>query len=272
MNRQIYDTANRPAPLVEEFQALIVYRDLITQFISRAIKTRYKRSILGVVWTMLNPLLTMVVLTLIFSQLFRFSVENYPVYVLSGLVMWSFFSTSTTSAMSEMLFSGSLLGRIYVPKSVFSVSAVGTGLVNLLLSLIPLFLIALFMHVKITAAILVMPLAILILAIFTLGIGLLLSTAVVYFADMVPVYEVLLVIWMYSTPIIYPINIVPERLLWLIKLNPMYYMITIFRDPLYLGIVPPLEFWAIASVLALAALISGALIFTSKSHEYAYRI
>ena len=89
---------------------------------------------------------------------------------------------------------------------------------------------------------------------------------------MVPVYEVLLVIWMYSTPIIYPINIVPERLLWLIKLNPMYYMITIFRDPLYLGIVPPLEFWAIASVLALAALISGALIFTSKSHEYAYRI
>jgi len=269
---EVYDTAHRPPPLIEEIQALIKYKDLVRQFIERAIKTRYKRSVLGVLWTMLNPILTMVVLTLVFSQLFKFSVENYPVYVLSGLVMWNFFSSSTNSAMGEMLWSGGLLGKIYVPKTLFSVSAVGTGLVNLLLALIPLFAITLFLGVKLTSAVVVLPFAILILALFTLGIGLLLSTAVVYFADMLPVYEVLLVIWMYATPIIYPVEIVPENLAWLIKLNPLYYMITIFREPIYNGTVPALEIWLIATGFALIAFILGGFIFTSKANEYAYRI
>jgi ABC-2 type transport system permease protein len=271
-SQEIFDSADRPHPLVEEIQALVKYRDLIVQFISRSIKTRYKRSFLGVVWTMLNPLLTMIVLTLVFSQIFRFSIKNYPVYVLSGLVLWIFFSTSTSSAMGEMLWSGSLLGRIYVPKSVFSVSAVGTGLVNLLLSLIPLFLIAIVLQVKITPAILVMPFSILLVAIFALGVGLLLSTAVVYFADVMPVYEVILVIWMYTTPIIYSIDIIPENIRWLFKLNPLYHMMLLFREPLYNGIVPPLHNWLIAGGFALTALILGGVIFTSKSNEYAYRI
>jgi ABC-type polysaccharide/polyol phosphate export permease len=269
---EIYDTAHRPPPLIEELLALIKYQELVRQFISRAIKTRYKRSFLGVLWTMLNPLLTMLVLTLVFSQLFRFSIQNYPVYVLSGLVMWIFFSSSTSAAMAEMLWSGSLLGRIYVPKSVFSVSAVGIGLVNLLLSLIPLFLIAIVLHVKITPAILVMPLSILLLATFALGVGLLLSTAVVYFADMLPMYDVILIIWMYTTPIIYNIEIIPERVQWLFKLNPLYYMIALFREPLYNGLIPPLSDWLISAGFALAALILGGIIFTSKSNEYAYRI
>jgi ABC-2 type transport system permease protein len=268
----LYDSSNRPPPLIEEAQALLEYRELIRQFVSRSLKTRYKRSVLGVAWTMLNPLMTMIVLTLVFSQLFKFSVENYPVYVLSGLVMWNFFSFSTSTAMSEMLWSGSLLSRIYVPKSVFAFSATGSGLVNLLISLVPLFAIALVLGNPITPAILVMPIAILIVAIFALGIGLLLSAAVVYFADVLPVYDVILVIWMYSTPIIYPIEIVPPELAWLFKFNPMYYMITIFRQPLYDGTVPAIQVWLIAGGCALVALILGGLIFTSKSHEYAYRI
>jgi ABC-type polysaccharide/polyol phosphate export permease len=171
-----------------------------------------------------------------------------------------------------MLWSGSLLGRIYVPKSVFSVAAVGTGLVNLLLSLIPLFLIAIVLQVKITPAVLIMPLSILLLAAFALGIGLLLSTAVVYFADMMPVYDVILIIWMYTTPIIYSLDIVPEQVRWLFYLNPLYYMLTVFREPLYNGVIPPLSIWLIAAGFSLAALVLGGVIFTSKSNEYAYRI
>ena len=271
-NSEVFDSESRPNPLVEEILALIKYRDLIVQFVSRSIKTRYKRSILGVVWTMLNPLLTMIVLTLVFANLFRFSVANYPVYVLSGLIFWGFYSHSTSLAMNDMLWSGSLLSRIYVPKSVFTVSAVGTGLVNLVISLLPLFAIALVLHVPITPAILVMPAAILILAMFALGMGLLLSTAAVYFADMLPVYEVVLVIWMYATPIIYPIEIVPPQLAWLLKLNPLYYMITIFRQPLFEGTIPDLTTWLIAGACAVIVLTLGGLVFTSRSHEYAYRI
>jgi ABC-2 type transport system permease protein len=272
ISNEIFDSSKRPYPLVEEVQALVKYKELIYQFVARTIKTRYKRSLLGVVWTMLNPLLTMLVLTFVFANLFRITVKNYPVYVLSGLVAWSFFASTTSAAMSEMLWSGSLLSRIYVPKSVFAISAVGTGLVNLLIALVPLFGIAMLLGVKIHATVLVLPLAILLLAIFALGIGLLLATAGVYFADMLPVYEVLLSIWMYSTPIIYPIEIVPKNLAWVLKINPLYYLMDIFRTPFFKGEIPDVNTWLIAGGSAFVAFIIGGLVFTSKSHEYAYRI
>jgi ABC-type polysaccharide/polyol phosphate export permease len=267
-----FDSAQRPTPVVEELLALIKYRELVRQFISRSIKTRYKRSVLGILWTLLNPLLTMVVLTIVFSQVFRFTLENYPIYVLCGLVVWNFFSSVTTGAMGDMLWSSNLLGRIYMPKSVFAVSSAGTGVVNLLLSLIPVFIIALAIRVEITPAILVMPFAIVILVVFTLGLGLILSTAAVFFGDMEPVYNVLLTIWFYATPIIYPIEVIPERFHWLIRLNPLFYLVAIFRDPLYLGTVPPLQFWLISIGFAIVSLTIGAYVFTSKSNEYAYRL
>jgi ABC-type polysaccharide/polyol phosphate export permease len=272
MTQEIYDSSNRPHPVIEEIQALIHYKEFVYQSILRSIKTRYKRSVLGVLWTVLNPLLMMIVLTIVFSSIFRFSVKNYPIYILSGLVIWNYFSGSSKGAMGEMLWSGDLLSRIYVPKSIFSVTAVGNGLFNLLLSLIPLYAIAIILGVQIKLSVLIMPLSILIVTIFTLGVGLFLSTVSVFFADMLPIYDVIIMIWFYATPIIYPIDIVPSRLVWLIKLNPLYYMIEIFRQPLLSGTIPPLNYWLISSTCALLAMIIGGYLFTSKSNEYAYRI
>ena len=259
-----YDTADRPHPLVEEIQALFGYRELVYQFVARAIKTRYKRSVLGVIWTMLNPLFTMIILTLVFSQIFRFQVPNYAVYVLGGLVVWSFFSISTSTAMNEMLWSGNLLSRIYVPKSVFTVSAVGTGLVNLLLSLIPLLVIALIEEAPLGWPLVALFPAIILLSIFALGVGLLLSTAAVYFADMLPVYEVLLTIWMYATPIIYPLDIIPAHWQWVFKLNPLYYLVEAFRIPIFTGAMPGFDIWLPAAGYALVALLAGGILFTSR--------
>lgn len=270
--QKVYDSDQRPHPLVEETLALFRYRELIRQFVARAIKIRYKRSILGVFWTMLNPLLTMLVLTLIFSRLFRFSVENYPVYVLSGLVLWNFFSASTSAAMSELLWSGSLLQRIYVPKAIFAVSAVGSGLVNLLLSLLPLLLIVLVSGGKLTPALLALPAAILLLAIFTLGLGLLLSTAATYFADTIPVYEVVLMIWLYLTPVFYPADILPDRLAALLQFNPISVFLTLFRQPIYAGVIPGWNIWLAAAGFAFAALLAGGALFTAHLDDYAYRI
>jgi ABC-type polysaccharide/polyol phosphate export permease len=269
---EVYDSARRPHPLIDEFITLVKYKELLIQFISRAIKTRYKRSILGVVWTMLNPLLMMVVLTLVFSNLFRFNIPHYPVYILSGLLVWNFFSATTNGAMGDMIWSGNLLNRIYVPKSVFAVSAIGTGLVNLGLSMIPLLLISLAVGVKFTPALLVMPFAVVLLALFALGVGLLLESAAVFFADMMPVYEVILTIWFYATPIIYPIEILPPALIWLERLNPLYYMVTLFREPLFEGTVPTWDMWAVATAFAVITFLVGGLVFTSKSNEYAYRL
>jgi ABC-type polysaccharide/polyol phosphate export permease len=271
--RSVYfDSEDRPHPLIEEILALFEYRDLVAQLISRAIKTRYKRSVLGVAWTMLNPLFTMIVLTVVFSQVFKFSTENYPVYVLSGVMAWSFFSGTTTAAMGEMVWGGGLLNRIYVPKAVFAVAALGTAIVNLGLSLIPLFLIALVLGVHIGFSLFAMLPAVLLLGMFSLGIGLLLSTAVVYFADMLPVYDVLLTMWMYLTPIIYPIEIVPSALLPIIKFNPMYVMIEAFRQPLLYGTIPGWDIWGLAAFYAVITLIVGGIVFASRANEYVYRI
>ena len=271
--RSVYfDSAKRPHPLIDEILALIEYRDLVAQLVERSIKTRYKRSILGVAWTMLNPFLTMIVLTVVFSQVFRFSTENYPIYVLSGIMAWNFFSSTTTAAMGEMVWGGGLLNRIYVPKAVFAVAALGTAAVNLGLSLIPLFIIALFLRISFTPAMLAMIPAVVFMGMFSLGIGLLLSTAVVYFADMLPVYDVLLTMWMYLTPIIYTIDILPPAVIPLFKLNPMYVMLEIFRQPLMNGIVPQWDIWGLAIVYAVVSLIVGGLVFASRSNEYVYRI
>jgi ABC-type polysaccharide/polyol phosphate export permease len=268
---EIYDSAQRHHPLVEEALVLVKYRNLVYQFVTSSIKTRYKRSVLGVVWTLLNPLLTMIILTLVFSQIFRITVDNYPVYVLSGLVIWNFFAGTTSQAMVNMALGGSLLQRIYVPKSVFAVSAMGVGLVNLGISLIPLFLIAIILGTPIRPAVLVMPFAVLLLMLFSMGVGLILETAAVYFADMLPFYEVLLMLWMYCTPIIYPPEILPDKLQVLFKLNPMYHFVMLFRTPLYEGQFPEPSQWLIAAGFALVAFVLGALIFTAKSNEYAYR-
>jgi ABC-type polysaccharide/polyol phosphate export permease len=273
MNRtdEIYDSTHRRNPLIEEILILIKYRDLVRQFVTSSLKTRYKRSVLGILWTLLNPLLMMLVLTIVFSSIFRFQLENYAVYILSGLIAWNLFATSTTASMQGMALGGGLLNRIYVPKSIFTVSAVGTGLVNLGLSIIPLISIMLILRVKITPAVLVLPVSVILLVIFSLGMGLILSAAAVFFADMLPVYEVLLLLWFYATPIIYPPDVVPEKIAWIFQLNPMTHLITIFREPIYNGVVPELYEWVISAIFALLIFILGGLIFTARSNEYAYR-
>jgi ABC-type polysaccharide/polyol phosphate export permease len=232
---------------------------------------RYKRSILGIAWTMLNPLGMMVVLTLVFSLIFP-SIENYPTYILSGLIAWTFFSQATSSALAQNIWGGALLQRIYLPRMIFTISAIATGLANLILSIVPLLIIMLVTGSPIRITILFLPIAMILLAAFSLGIGLLFSTISVFFPDFVEMYQVALIAWMYLTPIIYPAEILPlSYRLWLTKLNPMYYLVQIFRMPVYDGQLPPRDIFIIGAVLALATLFAGWLVFSRKADEFTYR-
>ena len=271
-SKEIYDSSSHGSLIIRELCSLWNYRELVSQFVARNLKTRYKRSALGVLWTFLNPLFTMLVLTLVFSSIFRFQVEHYPVYLLSGLLVWNFFSGSTFSAMSEIVWSGSLLQRIYVPKLVFPVSAIGAETVNLLISAALLLVISLVLGIAFTPALLTLPLALLILMTFSLGFGLLLSTAAVFFADLMPIYNVVVMIWMYGTPIFYPIEIIPEKIQWIFRLNPMYHMLTLIRAPLLNGVVADWRSWLYCSVIALLALLLGVWVFAAKSNDYAYKV
>jgi ABC-2 type transport system permease protein len=221
---------------------------------------------------MLNPLLTMLVLTIIFSKLFRFTVENYAVYLLSGLIIWNFFSQTTTAAMSEMVWGGGLFHRVYLPKAVFASAALGTGVVNLALSIIPLLGIMLITGARIHLSFLFLPISMFIMGTFTMGVSLFLSAVAAFFADVVPIYEVVLTIWLYITPIIYPANIVPEHFQWILRVNPIFYLVDSFRTPIYDGTLPSLESLALATVFGVITLVFGWWFFTRRANEFAYRL
>ncbi len=268
----VYDSARQSLPFITELKELWRYRDLLRQLIARNIKTRYKRSVLGILWTMLNPLLMMLVLTFVFSEVFRFRIEHYAAYALAGLLLWNFFAQTTTGAMSELIWGGGFLHRIYIPRAIFAVTALGTGLVNLLLSLVPLFVIMIVTGVPVRPTILILPLPILLTAMFALGAALFLSRVAAYFADVVEMYQIFLTAWMYVTPIIYPKEIIPPKFQWFFNLNPMYHLIEIFRAPLYIGWFAGPKTMAAAATAAVFALGFGWWYFTRKADELAYRI
>jgi ABC-2 type transport system permease protein len=269
----IYDSAQQGSPALEEMRAIIKYRYLIVQLVRRDILTRYKRSALGVAWTMLNPLGTMLILTIVFSQAFGGSQQGYAAYVLSGLIAWNFFAQSTNAATLHLVWGGSLLKKIYIPRTSFALSATGTGLINLLLSLIPLVLVMLIIQVPIRWTIIFLPVPILFLAMFALGIGLLISTMAIYYADIAEMYQILLTAWMYLSPVIYSPEILPEAVrFWITRLNPMFYLIELFRMPIYYGKIPDINLLLISAAIAIITMFGGWMFFTSKSDEFAYRV
>jgi ABC-2 type transport system permease protein len=267
----IYDSTKRGSSALEELRGIFQYRDLIYQLVRRDIVTRYKRSVLGIAWTMLQPLGMMIIMTLVFSSLFQ-TVKGYPAYLLSGLIAWTFFSQTTTAAIHQIVWGGTLLHRIYLPRTSFAVSAIGTGVINLAFSLVPLIVIMLIIGRPIRGSIIFLPIAMLLLAAFTLGIGLILSTLAIYFPDVTEMYQIILLAWMYLTPIIYPEEILPEAYrFWVTNLNPMYHLIKIFRMPLYEGIFPGWIEIAIASGIAVITLVIGWLFFAKKADEFTYQ-
>lgn len=271
----IYDSAKRGHPALEELRELVRFRDLIAQLVRRDILTRYKRSFLGVAWTMLNPLGMMLVWTIAFSQLFdrAGSIVGYPAYVLSGLLAWNFFAQTTTAAMVNFVWGGGLLNRIYVPRTAFALAAVGTGLVNLALAFVPMLIVMLFVGLPISASVLFTPISMILLAMFALGIGLLLSALAIFFPDVSEMYQIVLQAWIFLTPIMYPVEILPERVrFWLTHLNPMFYFVRLYRVPIYDGRLPTLAEVGEPLLIALVTLTVGWLLFTSKSDEFAYRL
>lgn len=272
IQRPVYDTAALKPNYITEIGEAIRYRHLIWQLISRNVKIRYKRSFLGIVWSMLNPLGMMIVMSIAFSTLFGRDL-NYRVYLLTGLLSWGFFSEATTMIINNMIWGSNLLQRIYMPRSAFAISSVGTGVVNLGLALIPLILLMLVTGVPITPAILFTPFAALLILMFTLGVGLALSVGAMYFADINEIFKVVLRAWMYLTPVIYPDTLLLDNGYgWVLRLNPMYYLIRVFRTPFEFGVLPAWEQLWPAILIALVSLVVGWWVFTQFSDDFTYHV
>jgi ABC-type polysaccharide/polyol phosphate export permease len=217
-----------------EVAAIVRHRELVRNLVLRDIKIRYKRSVLGFLWVMLNPILTMLVLSVVFATLFRPAVKDYTLYVLSGLIVWLFFAQSTSVGLKAFVGNSSLISTVALPKSVFPLAAVLSALVNLLLSSLPLFAWLAVVGLPVSRAVVLLPVVILEIFLFACGVALILSTITVFFQDMTYIYDVLLLAWMYLTPIFYPVSIIPERFAVLVRLNPMVAYLQAFRACVYM--------------------------------------
>src|SRR5262249_57125821 len=191
----------------------------------RDIKIRYKRSVLGVFWTMLAPLLNMVVLTLVFSALLKQQIENYPVYFLAGSLFWTFFAQTTSNAASQTLDANEMTKRIFIPRSVFVLAALLVGLVNLALAIVPMLLLLLVMGYPLHATWLFLPVSVALLSFFAAGVGFFLFTLASRFSDVREMYLVFVQTWFFLTPIVYHPAIVPAKYRFALWANPMYYLV-----------------------------------------------
>jgi ABC-type polysaccharide/polyol phosphate export permease len=267
----IYDSASLRVPFIHELIELGRYRFLLWNLILRDLRVRYKRSVLGFVWAMVNPLLTMAVLLGVFTQLFRFDVEHYPIYILAGLLLWNLFSRGTSIALRSVIDNGSIRSKIYIPASVFVAAAIGSAFVNLLFALAPLLALTVLTGVRPNLAWFYLPVPILQTALLTFGIGVLIAALAVFFADMTDIYEVLLGAYFYLTPIIYPVSILPDSLLKLEQYNLVFAFIDGFRSPLLFGRIPDLGGVLLTTLAALAVTIVGWTLFTRLLDQFAYR-
>lgn len=254
--------------LVNAIVAVQRYRFLIRQLVSRDFKTKYKRSVLGVFWSFLNPLLNMMVQYIVFSNLFRFDIAYYPVYLLCGNVIFNYFSESCGIALTSITGNANLITKVYVPKYIYPLTRIISSMINLLISLIPLIIVALIMGLWPTKAYILMVYPLICLAIFCLGLGMLLAAAMVFFRDIQFLWGVLVTIWMYLTPIFYPVSILEEHLSWVISANPLYYFVTFMRSCLIDGLSPEPIMYVQCLLFALGMFAVGAFIFKKTQDRF----
>ena len=244
------------------------YRFLIHQLVARDFKTKYKRSILGVFWSFLNPLLTMCVQYFVFSTIFKNNIQNFAVYLLIGVVMFNFFSEACGMALTSILGNAGLITKVYMPKYIYPLTRVMSSMVNLGISLIPLFLVCLATGVHFQKSVVLALYFMMCLVIFCLGLGMLLSTSMVFFRDTQFLWGVLSMMWMYATPIFYPESILPENFRWVLRINPLYHFLKNTRICILDGISPEPFVYFQCFMIALAMLLVGALVFRKNQDKF----
>ena len=280
----------KPIYLLRSFLAhageLWSYRDLLRNLVSRDLKVRYRNSVLGVLWSLGNPLLMMVVFTLVFTVMTSYSsrVEAFPVFVLCGILPWNFFSASVIGAIRSIVDNAPLVNKVYFPRELLPTSIVMANLINFLISLIVLGVFILLFQLPLTRWLLLVPLVIAVQLIFTIGFALIMATANVFYRDTQIIMEVVMLAWFFMTPIFYPVTLLPRDYYidwlgitidvwrWMNILNPMASIVATYRVILYDGAPPDFYFFARTLLTAVGIFGLGSLIFYHFSPRFAEEV
>ena len=272
MNTYTTVSAERPPffeRLTRPFREMYHYRDLLVELVSRDLKLKYRRSFLGYLWSVLSPLLIMTVQIIVFSKLFKRGIENYPVYLLSGQILFNYMNNSTHMAIHSILDSRELIKKVYLPKYIFTVSKITSGLIDLIFSMGALIVMMIFSGVGFSMYFLLFPFVLLQLYIFCIGLGLFLAAANVFFRDIQYIYTVFTTAWLYLTPIFYEVDMLPSNLQIVVKyLNPMLYYVSQFRSVVLYKAWPGWKMVVAGCGAAFLTFVIGALVFNRKQDDF----
>ena len=245
------------------------YKPLLSQLVMKDIKLKYRRSFLGYVWSILNPLMIMGIMVLVFSNMFRFDIQSYPVYLIVGQTIFNFVSESTNQAMWSITGNAALLKKTYVPKYIFTFAKITSGLVDLLFSMGALLLVMIATGASFSWHFLLFPFVLLQLYMFCLGLGLFLAQANVFFRDIQYIYHAVTTAWLYLTPIFYPLDQLSPKLTWMIKhFNPMYFYIGQFRDVVYYHQIPGPKIFTAGCIAAVVMMLIGTGTFFKNQDKF----
>lgn len=247
------------------------YSFLLFQLVKRDFKIKYRGSVLGVLWSVLNPLLNMIVLSIVFSRVFR-AVDNYKMYLLSGLTIFNYFNEATNMGLNAIVQNFGLITKVYFPKFILPVSKVFSSAINLLITTIVFLVLGLFMEVTPWIGYVWIPYILLCLMVFAMGVSFIVATLQVFFRDTQHLYGVLLTIWMYATPILYPLtsDVIPESIIPLFKINPLYIFIDFLRQITLYQQIPEFSAFVYSALWAVSVFILGSVIFVKSQKNFIY--
>ena len=258
--------------VVGVIKSLQKYGFLIRQLVARDFKTKYKRSVLGILWSFLNPLLTMSVQYVVFSYLFKSDIENFVVYLLTGIVCYNFFHEATNMCLMSIIGNAPLISKVYVPKYIYPFSRSLSSGINMLFSLVPLLICLFITRTPITPALLLLPFGLIMLFLLSYGVGLLLATMMVFFRDTQFLWGIMTMLLMYLTPIFYPETIIPEQFLTVYKLNPLYHILRFMRSILIDGVSLEPKAYLYCAILCIIPFLIGVLVFRKNEDKFVLNI
>jgi len=244
------------------------FKPLLSELVSRDIKIKYRRSVLGVLWTLFNPLCMMIILSIVFSNIFKFDIENFPLYVLSGQVIFNFFNDATSSSMTAILFNAPLIKKVYVPKYLFVMARIVSSFINLMASFCALLLVMIATRAELHWEMILSIFPLTMVVFFSLGIGLVLAALTVRFRDIMHLYAVFTTALMYLTPVIYPMSMLPDMIKKVVMLNPLTNYLLMFRDVMFYSTLPSFTSIIIGFVEMILALVIGLWVFYKKQDGF----
>jgi len=251
------------------FQKIYNYKELLKNNVKKEIRGRYKNSVLGVLWTFLNPLLQLAVYAFVFPLILRVTQEYYVIFVCVGLIPWTFFTVTVMQSASTIIANGNIVKKVYFPREILPISVVTSATVNFLISTIIIVFFCILFGLGITRYILFYPIILIIQYIFQLGVAFILSSFTVYFRDLEHFVQIAIMVLFYATPIVYSGDSIPERFRFLLNLNPMVHIINAYRDIFYNQIMPNLLHLGILFLLSIIFCIIGYFVFKKLQKGFA---